>query len=106
MAALLVFAPVPSGTGTEGRAEASPGPGRIGRARASKTRPEPQEARFTRRSQGLLGATLWAGPRSRVDNARVWGRRERLQRLLGPAHSRPPGKLSPAMNDDRPARIP
>jgi hypothetical protein len=32
---------------------------------------------------------LFDGSRDRVDNARVWGRRERLQRSLGPSISSP-----------------
>jgi hypothetical protein len=35
-------------------------------------------------SPGRLGP-LFGGSRNRVDNARVWGRRERIQRFLGPS---------------------
>ena len=36
------------------------------------------------RGPGRLGP-LFDGSRNRVDNARVWGRRERLQRFLDPS---------------------
>jgi hypothetical protein len=44
------------------------------------------------RESGSLGATF-DGSRNRVDNARVWGRRERIQRFLGPSIRFGPGPL-------------
>src|SRR6476646_1280817 len=89
MVALLVFAPVPSGR-RDRREQAGIAPAnrsKIGGSPPAPGRDDGSESGWHPEvTERLLGTTFWAGPRHRVDNARVWGRRERLQRCRGPAH--------------------
>src|SRR5262249_19557793 len=80
--ASLHFAPVPSGR-WDRRREAPPTRWVEQGARV----PEPLRrdgGQPVSGSPGRLGPPF-DGSRNRVDNARVWGRRERLQRVLGPS---------------------
>jgi hypothetical protein len=89
--------------------ERSQGPG--GRsASGSAERPtdaSPKAAspeRRTHRSPGSPGrlGPPFDGSRNRVDNARVWGRRERIQRFLGPSISFPDQPSAMTMVPDIP----
>jgi hypothetical protein len=73
-----------------GRRKASPSEW-IGRGGASpRERSTEVEEATVPGSPGRLGPPF-DGSRNRVDNARVWGRRERIQRFLGPSiRVRPP----------------
>jgi hypothetical protein len=76
--------PLGPGSGKRLSSDGSERTTRVGRTGSNRT-----GASHRRPVPGCSGPTF-DGSRDRVDNARVWGRRERLQRSLGPSLSFPP----------------